>query len=104
MFGISSLGWVHTVSSLPAIPAAVYMFARHGRIMPSTTSGAVYFASMLVGAVTVYPIAHMPASSVIATITIALLSVGYGLSRRAERTRAVVYTETISLTLTGFLL
>jgi hypothetical protein len=32
MFGISSLGWVHTIGSLPAIPLAIYMLARYGRI------------------------------------------------------------------------
>ena len=30
MFGISPLGWIHTLGSLPAIPMAVYMFARYG--------------------------------------------------------------------------
>ncbi len=104
MFGISSLGWVHTIGSLPAIPAAIYMFARHGRIVPRSTAGAVYFSSMLFGSVTIFPIAHMPASYGIATMTIAFLLLGYGMSRRLSRTRAVIYTETISLTLTGFLL
>lgn len=30
MFGTSPLGWLHILSSLPAI----YMHARHGRIVP----------------------------------------------------------------------
>ncbi len=53
MFGISPLGWLHTLGSLPAIPVAVYMFARYGRIAPRSTAGAVYFVSMLIGAVSV---------------------------------------------------
>jgi hypothetical protein len=36
MFGISPLGWLHTLGSLPAIPLAIYMFARYGRIVPRT--------------------------------------------------------------------
>ncbi len=47
MFGISPLGWVHTLGSLPAIPVAVYMFARHGRIVPRSKAGAVYFVYSL---------------------------------------------------------
>jgi hypothetical protein len=43
MFGISALGWVHTLGSLPAIPAAIYMFARHGRIVPRSRPGMLYF-------------------------------------------------------------
>lgn len=104
MFGISPLGWVHTLGSLPAIPVALYMFGRHGRIVPRSAPGAVYFGSMLLGAVTVYPVAHMPASFVIATLTLILLLTGYSLSRLTSRTRAVAYAETVCLTLTGFLL
>src|SRR5436190_23605289 len=43
MFGISPLGWVHTLGSLPAVPVAIYMFARYGRIVPRSTAGAIYF-------------------------------------------------------------
>lgn len=41
MFGISTLGWVHTLGSLPAIPLAIYMFARQGRIVPRSSPGHV---------------------------------------------------------------
>jgi hypothetical protein len=57
MFGISPLGWVHTLGSLPAIPLAIYMFARHGRIVPRSVPGALYFVSMLIGATTVFLVA-----------------------------------------------
>jgi hypothetical protein len=62
MFGILSLGWVHTLGSLPAIPLALYMLARQGRIVPWSTAGASYFISMLIGAETVFLIAHQPVS------------------------------------------
>ncbi len=81
MFGISPLGWVHTLGSLPAIPVAVYMFARYGRIVPRSTAGAIYFVSMLIGAVTVIFIAHAPVSYGIAGVTLVLLLVGYGAAR-----------------------
>jgi hypothetical protein len=104
MFGISPLGWVHTLGSLPAIPMAVYMFARHGRIVPRSRAGAVYFFSMLIGGVTVFLVARESVGYVIGSVTLLLLLVGYGVGRRPTRGRVVVYVETISLTLTTFLL
>ncbi|WP_044559935.1 hypothetical protein [Azospirillum sp. B4] len=104
MFGISPLGWVHTLGSLPAIPLAVYMFARHGRIVPRSGPGAVYFVSMLIGAATVFLVAHQPVSYVIGVLTLALLLAGYGVGRVSALGRARTYLETIFLSLTAFLL
>jgi hypothetical protein len=77
LFGISPVGWVHTLGSLPAVPAAAYMFARSGRIVPRSPSGTVYFFSMLIGAVTIVFIAHESVSYVIAAGTLLFLLVGY---------------------------
>ena len=104
MFGISPLGWVHTLGSLPAIPVAFYMFARSGRIVPRSKAGAVYFFAMLIGALSIIPIAHEAVSYVIAGVTLVLLLIGYGVSRSSGPGRARVYVETVSLTLTSFLL
>ncbi len=104
MFGISPLGWVHTLSSLPAIPLATYMFARYGRIVPRSRLGVVYFISMMIGAITVFPIAHQSVSYVISTATILLLLGGYGVGRITSFGRSGKYLETIFLSLTAFLL
>lgn len=104
LFGISPVGWVHTLGSLPAIPVAAYMFARHGRIVPRSTAGAVYFVSMLIGGVSIAFIAHEPISYVIGAGTLFLLFVGYGVAWLPWLGRAIKYIETISLTLTAFLL
>jgi hypothetical protein len=80
------------------------MFARYGRIVPRSTAGAIYFVSMLIGAVTVVLVAHQPVSYGIAGITLLLLLVGYGTARLPGQGRAKTYVETISLTLTAFLL
>ena len=40
---ISPLGWLHTVGSLPAIPLAIYMLVKHGRVAPNTKAGRAYF-------------------------------------------------------------
>jgi hypothetical protein len=98
------LGWVHTLGSLPAIPLAVYMIARHGRIVPRSTPGAVYLVSMLIGAATVFLVAHQPVSYGIATLTIVLLLAGYGVGHLPWLGRAARYIETICLSLTVFLL
>lgn len=104
MFGISPLGWVHTLGSLPAIPVAFYMFARHGRIVPRSGPGVVYFVCMLIGALTVFLVAHAPVSPAIGAATILLLLLGYGVGRLPRLGRAAGYIETISLSLTAFLL
>ena len=104
MFGISTLGWIHTIGSLPAIPAALYMIARHGRIVPRSRLGALYFVSMLVGAGTVFLVAHQPISYGIGTATILLLLAGYAAERILRPSRAARYIEMICLTLSVFLL
>jgi len=102
MFGISPLGWIHTIGSLPAIPAAFYMFATCARIVPRSIPGAVYFVSMLIGAVTVFVVAHQPISYAIGTATIVLLLAGYGIERVPGT--AARYVETVCLSPTAFLL
>ncbi|KXF79294.1 hypothetical protein ATN84_06160 [Paramesorhizobium deserti] len=104
MFGISQLGWVHTLGSLPAIPLAVYMFARHGRIVPRSRAGVAYFISMLIGATTVFLVAHQPVSYGIGAATIVLLLTGYGIGHVSNLGNAGKYLETILLSLTAFLL
>lgn len=104
MFGISPLGWLHTLGSLPAIPLALYMFGRYGRIAPRTAAGIGYFVSMSIGAVTVFLVAHQPVSYGIAVATIIFLLAGYGAAKIRFLGRAAVYIETVCLSLTAFLL
>jgi hypothetical protein len=104
MFGISPLGWLHTLGSLPAIPLALYMFVRYGRITPRNGVGTAYFISMLIGAITVFLVARQPVSYVIAIATILFLLVGYGIARLTSIGKAAIYIETICLSLTAFLL
>lgn len=102
---ISAIGWIHTLGSLPAIPLAGYMLARHGRIVPGTRAGTAYFWCMLLGALTVYPVAHQRVSLVVATVTLAVLLLGYGLSHASLAGRRLTsYAATIALSLSVFLL
>lgn len=104
MFGISPLGWLHTLGSLPAIPLALIMFVRYGRIEPRKAVGVGYFVFMLIGAATVFLFAHQPASYGIAIATIVLLVAGFGAAKINFLGRSAIYIETICLTLTAFLL
>ncbi|TFF04862.1 hypothetical protein EXW72_20915 [Pseudomonas sp. BCA14] len=104
MFGISALGWIHTLGSLPAIPLAAYMFIRSGRIVPRSAPGRFYLVSMLIGAFSVFLVAKQPVSNLIGVITIALLVAGYGVGHVAWLGRARAYLETIFLSLTAFFL
>lgn len=104
MFGISPLGWVHTLGSLPAIPVAAYMFARYGRILPRSIPGKVYLAAMAIGAASLFLFAHASVSYGIAISTLVLLFAGYNIWRFPRLGRAVTYVETICLSLTAFLL
>ncbi|MCU4180728.1 hypothetical protein [Bosea sp. BH3] len=104
MFGISPLGWVHTLGSLPAIPAAAYMFAVHGRIVPRSTAGIIYLIAMLIGAVTVFFVTHMPGGHIAGALTLVLLIIGYTIGRTPLPARLVAYVETIVLSITTFLL
>lgn len=104
MFGISPLGWVHTLGSLPAIPAALYMFVRYGRIVPRSGAGIVYFVTMLIGASTVFLVAKQPASIVVGVVTLVLLLAGYGVAFLSRLGKVGTYLETLFLSLTAFLL
>jgi hypothetical protein len=104
MFGISPLGWIHTLGSLPAIPLAAYMFIKHGRIVPRSRAGLAYFVSMMIGGLTVFLVAHQPVSPVIGAVTIVLLLAGYGVGFIARLGRMGVYLETLLLSVTAFLL
>jgi hypothetical protein len=104
MFGISPLGWLHTLGSLPAIPLALYMLIRHGRIVARSGPGYAYFFFMLIGGLTVFLVAKQPVSVVIGAATLLFLLAGYGVAHLRQRPPLVNYAETVLLSLTVFLL
>lgn len=104
MFGISPIGWVHTLGSLPALATAGYMLVRHGRIVPRSVPGAIYLASMLLGAVTAFLVAKQPVSYAIGGLTLLVLAVGYGIHRVPVFGRLTGYIETLSLSFSVLLL
>lgn len=104
MFGITPLGWLHTLGSLPAIPVAAYMLVRHGRIVPRSAAGRIYFVSMVIGAITVFLVANAPESAAVGVVTLLVLLAGYTVGRITVLGRVRWYLETFLLTLSVFLL
>ncbi|GGI17114.1 hypothetical protein [Oxalicibacterium faecigallinarum] len=104
MFGISPVGWLHTLGSLPAIPLAIYMLIRYGRITPRGPAGMAYLLSMLVGALSVFLVAKQPVSYAIGVATLLFLAAGYTAGQMTFLGRGRKYIETISLSVTVFLL
>jgi hypothetical protein len=104
MFGISPIGWLHTLGSLPAIAAAAVMLVRHGRIVPRSVPGAIYFASMVLGGATAFLVAKQPVSYAIGGLTLIMIAVGYGVYRVTFLGRLRRYIETLSLSVSMLLL
>ena len=104
MFGISPLGWLHTLGSLPAIPLAFYMFLRYGRIVPGSLAGRLYLLFMLIGALTTFLVARQAVSVLIGAATLSVLIAGYGVHRLPLSRAAARYIETLLLSLSAFLL
>jgi hypothetical protein len=103
MFGISPLGWVLTLGSLPAIPLALYMFLRYGRIVSASRAGRLYLLFMLIGALTTFLVARQTVSVVIGGVTLAVLIAGYSVGRLSVLRAASTYIELL-LSLSAFLL
>lgn len=104
MFGITPLGWVHTLGSLPAIPLAAFMLVKFGRIEPRSSAGRLYLVFMLIGALSAFAVAKTMAGLGIATLTPIALAVGYGVSQIRTPGRAGQYIETIALSASVLLL
>jgi hypothetical protein len=104
MFGISPVGWIHTLGSLPALGMAAYMLVRHGRIVPRSIPGAIYLASMVLGGATAFLVAKQPVSYVIGGVTLIVIAAGYGVHRVTFLGRMRRYIETISLSFSVLLL
>ncbi|RYF98172.1 MAG: hypothetical protein EON94_13610 [Caulobacteraceae bacterium] len=49
---LSTLGWFHTLGSLPAVPIGLALMIRHGRIDPASLWGKIYLLFMFIGAIT----------------------------------------------------
>lgn len=104
---ITPFGAFHTTISLLPIPLGLWAFAQYGRIVPTSGVGKLYLATMFAGSVTGLMIFHhggFGPGHVLSILTIVLLLLGAFSSRVGWFGRGARYVETISLSLSFFLL
>ena len=105
MFGLTSLGVIHTAISLVAVIAAVIAFARSGLIDPATAAGKTYVIATILTCVTGFGIfAHggFGKPHVLGILTLLVLGVAW--LARSDRVfgRSSAAVEVVSFSLTFF--
>jgi hypothetical protein len=101
---LSALGWFHTLGSLPAIPLALYLLARYGRIPPEKPLGKAFLAFMFVGALSgVLVIKDMPGVA-ISILSLGSLIVGSTIGRFPPLAEHCWWIQTVALSTAVFTL
>ena len=104
MFGLTSLGVVHTAISLVAVAAGLIALVRAGRIVPATTLGRVYFWTTVITCITGFGIFQhggFGKPHVLGIVTLLVLGVAV-LAGRGLFGRASLAVETVSYSATFF--
>lgn len=94
---LSTIGIIHTVVSLVAIPFAITAYVQRGRIDLATRVGQAYFVTALVGAVTAFGVIKTPQGLGLTVMTLLALFAGLVVNRIAALGRARPYLQTIAL-------
>ncbi|CAN5415263.1 hypothetical protein BH09PSE1_BH09PSE1_15470 [soil metagenome] len=101
---LSVLGWFHTLGSLPAVPIALYLLIRHGRILPGTPLGKAYLFFMFVGALSGGIVIKDPPGVLISILSIGSLVVGATVGKIAALAKHRWWIETSALSVSVFTL
>ena len=104
MFGLTSLGVVHTAISLVAVAAGLIALVRAWRIVPATTLGRVYFWTTVITCITGFGIFQhggFGKPHVLGIVTLLVLGVAV-LAGRGLFGRASLAVETVSYSATFF--
>ena len=101
---LSALGWFHTLGSLPAVPLALILLFRHGRITPETTLGKVFLAFMFVGALSGVAVIKSPPGVLISVLAVGSLVVGTGVRFVRSLAGHRWWIETAALSISVFTL
>jgi hypothetical protein len=96
---LSALGWFHTLGSLPAVPLALYLLARYGRIPPERRWGKAFLVFMFIGAVSGVFVVQSPPGAAVAALSLISLTIGstIGFIRPLERHRWWIETSALSV-------
>ena len=105
MFGLTSLGLVHTAISLVAVAAGFVALCRDGRITPANRLGQVYVWTTVLTCLTGFGIFQhggFGKPHALGVITLLVLALATFAARTTLFGRASRYVETISYTMTFF--
>jgi uncharacterized membrane protein len=105
MFGLTTLGAIHTAISLVALAAGVLAFIRHREIGPASTAGRVYIQTTVLTCLTGFGIFQhggFGAPHALGVMTLLVLALATVAGRTAWLGHASPYVETVSYSLTFF--
>ena len=103
MFGLTSLGVVHTAVSLIAVGAGIVAFIRYKKIAPDTSVGKIYIVTTLITVLTGFGIFQhggFGKPHALGVITLIVLGIAVLAGRTNMFGRAKSYVETISYSAT----
>ena len=103
MFGLTSLGVVHTAISLVAVAAAIISFVRFGKILPGTTLESVYLWTTVLTCLTGFGIFQhggFGKPHVLGIVTLITLAVVWLAGRKRLFGAASPYVETVGYSAT----
>lgn len=101
---LSALGWFHTLGSLPAVPLALYMLIRHGRVTPTATVGKAYLVFMYIGALSGVLVIKDPPGVAISILSLGSLTVGALVHKATFLGKHRNWIETVALSTSVFTL
>lgn len=101
---LSAIGWFHTLGSLPAVPIALYLLIRHGRIPPGTPLGKAYLFFMFVGAISGVIVIKDPPGVLISILSLGSLIVGSTIGKIGALAKHRWWIETAALSTSVFTL
>ncbi len=99
--GLSSLGIFHTIIGIVAIVAAIYGFAKDGKIDLDKISGKIYFYFTLVTSLTALGLSSIKGINpghILALLIVALIATAYFLYSKKQGNNRARYMETFFLT------
>jgi XapX domain-containing protein len=105
MFGLTSLGVIHTAISLVALAAGIAAFFRYGKISPGNASGKLYIVATILVCLTGFGIFQhggFGKPHVLGIVTLIALAVAAIAGRTALFGKASLYVETFSYSATFF--
>ena len=101
---LSALGWFHTLGSLPAVPLALYLLIRYGRIPPEKMISKIFLGFMFIGALSGVLVIKSPPGVAISILSLGSLVVGSTIGLITPLARHRWWIQTVALSISVFTL